>query len=131
MNRFEEAGFSIGAMVRKEEYHSTAHHTGIVVGMNWRDLTHETLNDDFNDYFYVKYLCNKTGQRKTLTLTLQELSDIVISPVDNVKTSIPKIIKRDWLDGTLYDENKFFEKGVRRNYFFTANNESVENYYEK
>ena len=131
--RLVEEGLGVGALVdARSRYDGDAMAT--VTGFDWKDLN-GNLEGDMDPTITVSLLVQRFDERSVrwhhvnLDMAHRKYhpevheganASVVASPLapQDVRACFPA----GWLDGTCYKEQRFFEKGQGRHYFFCNNN---------
>ena len=131
-NKMAEVGLGVGALIQTRDRHN-GNAIAIVTGFEWKDLNGALMNDVF-DSFHVNMLIQRFDEERvrwySMTMRFEDSSSTEpydSRPFDLIASRLsPETARRsfpaNWVDGTHYDENRFFEKGQHRHYFFTENN---------
>tara|TARA_R110002110_G_scaffold108401_3_gene270729 strand:- start:2402 stop:2815 length:414 start_codon:yes stop_codon:yes gene_type:complete len=122
MQKFRDVGFGIGALMNDDCWGRTC----LVTHISWSGLDHTHLpmatprnpSPHANGLsFLVRAV--ESSKSYTLHMTLDELAKNLLSPTSKNGLVAPS----GWLQGTIYDEEQWFDKKGARSYFFTENNE--------
>ena len=117
---FEKEGFGVGSLVQlKEAYWADADWTtSIVTHIAWDKITHEVVQAEHPVHIRIMGRDVTSNKQKSLGIELQGLGDRILSGVEDVEAQLPS----GWLKGLEYEEERFFPKGSRRDYYFRENN---------
>ena len=121
--RLVEEGLGVGALVT-----TRGDVIATVTGFDWKDLNGNLDGDDIAPTISVSMLVQRFDESHVrwlhINLVISEPHAAVVSSV--VSPLLPQTVRQcfptGWLDGTYYKEDRFFEKGQQRHYFFCANN---------
>jgi hypothetical protein len=121
MQKFSEAGFGIGALVRCD-YRG---HMCLVEQISWVELDHSHVPEELGAPTHrypnrVQFVGRKIDDGKifTFNMTLVELAKSLLSPTNKNGRNAPS----GWAQGTIYDEERWFDKKTSRAHFFIENN---------
>jgi hypothetical protein len=120
LDTFEKEGFGVGSLVKmKDLYWADGDYTTtIITHIAWDKITHEVVAQDHPQAIRIRGRDVTSNEQKSLSLSLEGLSERVLSGVEDIEAQVPK----NWLKGLLYDEDRFFPKGQWRDYYFRENN---------
>jgi len=117
---FEKEGFGVGSLVRLKEayWRDEDWTTSIVTAIAWDQITHEVVQTEHPGHIRIMGRDVASNEQKSLGIELQGLGDRILSGVEDVEAQLPA----NWLKGLTYQEERFFPKGSRRDYYFRENN---------
>ena len=121
LDAFEKEGFGVGSLVRlKDSYWGDNEYTtSIVTAIAWDKITFgATAGGNRAQPIRLWGRDVSSNQHKSLSFSLENLSERVLSGVEDVESQVPY----GWLKGVKYVEEDFFPKGSGRDYYFTENN---------
>jgi len=112
---FERIGFGVGALVREDYWEEIC----LVQSVDWRTIDQRHLPDADGDCHNLRFVAKqvKTGRVHGFGISLQSLPERVLSPT----TPSALIFPDGWADGTLYDEQEWFN-GQQRHWYMQKNN---------